>query len=287
MRVSLLIISTILSLLFLVFAIKAKKYDEYIEGLEGSDYPFKEIYPIGFVMQDFGVFKLKGSVYNKFLLQAKLLYEPQYAEYYAKLTWAQVLSFSFLVLTAGFSIAALFNSIFLAIAGVIVAGVFGYYFMFLLKNKLDDRQSAAIEELPEIVSSMALLMNAGMVLNDAIERVAYSNDGKIYNLLKKVCENVTSGGVPLPEALYEFASESNSPEVRKFTTSLVQGLDKGNKDLCDFLTAQSVEMLSLKKQHMLQKGEEAASKLLAPIGIIFVAVIIMIMAGAIGLFFNT
>lgn len=286
MRIVLLVVSTVISLMFLVFAFKANKYDEYIEDLDGSEYPFKEIYSIGFAMQDVKIFQLKGNTYNKFIMQAKLLYEQQYAEYYAKLTWAQVLSFSFLALTTGFSLAALFNSIFLAIAGVIVAGVFGYYFMFSLKNKLDDRQSAAIEELPEIVSSMALLMNAGMVLNDAIERVAYSNDGKIYNLLKKVCENVNSGGMPLPEALYEFASESNSPDVRKFSTSLVQGLDKGNKDLCDFLTAQSVEMLSLKKQHMLQKGEEAASKLLAPIGIIFVAVIIMIMAGAMGMFFN-
>ena len=43
-------------------------------------------------------------------------------------------------------------------------------------------------------------------------------------------------------------------------------------------------MLIIKKQHMLQKGEDAASKLLAPIGIIFVGVIVIVLAAVVGMF---
>lgn len=283
MKIVLLIIATALVVLFLIFSIKGNKYDSYVEPLDGDEYPLKEIYGIGFALQDLKPFALQGSLYVKLTTQAKMLYEPMYAEYYAKVEWAQVLSFVFLSLTAGFALSGLLGSALFAVFGILVAVVFGYYFMTSMKTKLEKRHDAADMELPEIVSSMALLMNAGLVLNEAWRRVAYSSDGEIYNLMKTVSDDVENG-TSFAAALSKFGTNSNSQEVKKFSSSLSQSLDKGNKDLCDFLANQSSEMLLLKKQHMLQKGEEASSKLLIPIGIIFIGVILIVLSAVIGMF---
>ncbi len=283
MRLILLIVSTALVVFYFIMAVRGNKYSSYTDALEGSDYPLKELYGFGFALQDIKLFSLKGSVYLKLTNQAKMLYEPMYTEFYAKVVWAQTLTFIFLSVIAGFVLAAMLDSAFFVLVGIIVAAVFGYYFFNSMKTKLDERHDAAGLELPEIVSSMALLMNAGLVVNEAWKKVAYSSDSEIYNLMKTVSDDVDNG-VPFKTALNKFGNNANSQEVKKFSSALAQSLDKGNKDLCDFLTHQSSEMLIIKKQHMLQKGEEAASKLLAPIGIIFVGVIVIVLAAVVGMF---
>ena len=61
-------------------------------------------------------------------------------------------------------------------------------------------------------------------------------------------------------------------------------MEKGGAELSDFLAKQSSEMWNQKRQHMLQKGEKAAAKLLAPIMLIFIGILIMIIAVAFGSF---
>ena len=283
MRLVLLIVSTALVVFYFIMAVRGNRYSNYLEALEGSDYPLKELYGFGYVLQDIKLFSLKGSVYMKLTNQAKMLYEPMYVEFYAQTVWAQTLTFVFLPTVLGFVLAGLLGSALFVLIGLLIAAVFGFFFFNSMKTKLDARRDSAGLELPEIVSSMALLMNAGLVVNEAWKKVAYSSDSEIYNLMKTVSDDVENG-IPFKTALIKFGNNANSQEVKKFASALAQSLDKGNKDLCDYLTHQSSEMLMIKKQHMLQKGEEAASKLLAPIGIIFVGVIVIVLSAVVGMF---
>ena len=61
---------------------------------------------------------------------------------------------------------------------------------------------------------------------------------------------------------------------------MIQGIEKGNSELAEFLSNQSAEMWAYKKQLMLQKGEVAASKLVAPIGIMFAGVLLIVISAA-------
>lgn len=283
MRLVLLIVSTALVVFYFIMAVRGNRYSNYLEALEGNDYPLKELYGFGYALQDIKLFSLKGSVYMKLTNQAKMLYEPMYVEFYAQTVWAQTLTFVFLPTVLGFVLAGLLGSALFVLIGLLIAAVFGFFFFNSMKTKLDARRDSAGLELPEIVSSMALLMNAGLVVNEAWKKVAYSSDSEIYNLMKTVSDDVENG-IPFKTALIKFGNNANSQDVKKFASALAQSLDKGNKDLCDYLTHQSSEMLMIKKQHMLQKGEEAASKLLAPIGIIFVGVIVIVLSAVVGMF---
>lgn len=282
MRFISLLIGTVLTVFFVIMSVRGKKYTAYVESLDEKDFPIKDLYVIGFALMDIKLFALKGKPRSLLINQAKLLYDAKYSEYYSSVIWAQTLSVAHLMLCAGFLLAGAFDFPFFVFVGVICAGVFAYLFLTQLKSKIEQRRMECVQELPEIVSSMALLINSGMVLKEAWKRIAFSKTGTVYDLMRKAVSDM-SNGVPEIDAIHKFGILTDSPEIKKFTGALVQGLEKGSKDLSNFLTAQSSEMWGLKKQLMLQKGEAAASKLLMPIAFIFLGVMIIVIGGAIGM----
>ena len=85
-----------------------------------------------------------------------------------------------------------------------------------------------------------------------------------------------NNGVSEVDAYTEFGTRCTSPEIKKFTSTIVQGLVKGNRELVEMIKQQSREIWDAKRQRVKQEGEKAASKLLIPICIMFVGVLIMI-----------
>lgn len=282
MRILILLIGTALGLLLIIKLIQGRKYDYLLEGLDNDSYPFYALYGVGYAWNQGKLFHIRESMQAELQGQAKLLYEPQYADYYAALTWAQILTFGHLSLCAGFLLSGALNTGLLAVAGIAMAVVCGIYFSGYMKEKLAARQGECTSELPEIVSTMALLINSGMVLKEVWEIVAYSKDSEIYLLMQEACADMRNGSSEI-EAIQKFGIMTNSPETKKFTSSLIQGMEKGSKELSEFLAAQSTEMWDLKKQIMLQKGEKAASKLLVPILFIFGGVLVIVIAAAVGM----
>lgn len=283
MRIISLVLGTVLTILFILKMYNgSKKYSVMVENLDDSEYPLKDIYGVGFAWAENKLFALKGKQREKMIGQAKLLYDPRYAEYYASVIWAQMISFAHLALTVCTLLAGLANSVIFLFFGIVAAVVFGYYFLNRMNDLLNDRQLACTEELPEIVSTMALLINSGMMLRNAWQRIAESKEGAVYELMRSSCSDMANG-MAEADAIHKFGRMSNSPEIRKFTSALAQSLERGGGELADFLARQTMEMWSLKKQLMLQKGEKAASKLLAPTSIIFVGIIVVVLAGALGM----
>lgn len=281
MRIVLLAIGTLLTVMFAVQAARGGKYKSMLVGLDVGEFPLSGLYTVGLAWNSGKLLKLDGRMHDTLVAQAKLLYDPQYAEYYAALVWAQMLTFVHVILALGFLLAGIMNSTFVIFAAALFAGVFGYFFIVRMGQDLESRRSACVSELPEIVSTMALLINSGMVLRDAWYTIANSKEGVIYELMQGACVNIENGMSEV-EAYHKFGVLTNSAEVKKFIGSLVQGAEKGGKDLSLFLVAQSSEMWDLKKQLMLQKGEAAASKLLIPTALIFVGIMLMVLGAAIG-----
>ena len=76
--------------------------------------------------------------------------------------------------------------------------------------------------------------------------------------------------------MFNFGSRCIIPEIKKFTSTIIQGMTKGNSELTAMLQEQSKEVWQLKKQLVRREGEKAASKLLIPICVMFVGILIMI-----------
>lgn len=275
-------IGSVLSILFAVMLIRGGKYAYLVETLEGNDYPFKSIYCVGFAWNAVSLFSLKGKKRQTLIGYAKLLYDPKYAEYYATVVWAQALSFLHICLIIGFLLAGLTGSFLMLLIGAGMGAFCFHYFINHMRDKLKTREIECTGELPEIVSTMALLINAGMMLRKAWRTIADSKEGTAYELMRWSCSDMDNGMSEV-DAIYKFGRLSNSAEIRKFTSALAQSIERGGGELGVFLGRQSSEMWALKKQLMLQKGEAAASKLLAPTAMLFVAIIIAVLTGALGM----
>ena len=276
-----LILTTIIGLLFVLYLNRGAKYEYLVENLDSKEFPLKSMYGVGYVWGN-GFLKIPTKVYVKFYSEASILYEPKYAEYYARLTWAQMITFVHLGLTFGFVLRIATNSNLMLFFGVAFAAFCGFYFYSNMGSKVKEIEKECNMELPEVSSTMALLVNSGMILNEAWEKIAYSKEGKIYELMRNACTDMKNG-VSEIEAIYKFGVLSGSAEIKKFSSSIAQALEKGGSELGMVLTKQSSEMWDLKRQLMLQKGEAAASKLIGPIACIFVGVIILVVAGALGM----
>lgn len=283
-RIVLMIISTILTIMFAVLAFKGKKYEGFLEALDSADYPMKELYVAGFSLASIKLFSLRGKNKDQLLSNVNMLHGQHYAEFYANLIWAQALTFSHLFLCVTFWLAAMIDS---ASTGILVVGLaasffVGYYWLRKTKDDLKKRQEECEAELPEIVSSLALLINSGMTLVDAWSTVANSKENTtVGKLMQDACTEIKNG-TSAQEAIHRFGIISNSNEIKKFTSSLAQGMQKGSEEIGQFLMTQAMEQWAFKKQRMIQMGEKAASAMLIPTTLIFAGVLVIIISTALG-----
>lgn len=274
-------IGIILLILFIIQFIKGKRYGKLFENLDEHIFPLKSIYTVGYAWSTLKLFRINDRLASSLRIQASLLYEPKYSEYYANVVWAQILSFVHFFLMLTFLLAGIMFDIaaFFVIVGLVAAAVCAVYFFRKMKSTLAKRTAECEAVLPEVVSTMAILVNSGMILKDAWNMIADGGKGAFYDLMRKASENIRNGYSD-SDAIFLFAKTTNSQEIKKFTSALIQSMERGGGELSVFLAQQSSELWNKKRQRMLQGGEKAATKLLVPILIIFVGVIIIVITAA-------
>ena len=274
-------VGSVLAILFIIQLNRGKNFESIIENLDGNTFPLNGLYIAGFAWSSSKLFQLKGKLATDLKTHASLLYEPQYAEYYANVAWAQALTLIHLFLTVTFLMAGImYESSFLMLAGgIFMTVLIGTYCLENMKNTISSRTQECESQLPEVVSTMAILVNSGMVLREAWHMVGQNGSGAFYELMRKASDNMRNGHSDA-DAIFMFGKASNSPEIKKFTSALLQSMEKGGAELSSFLANQSSELWNTKRQRMLQGGEKAATKLLLPILLIFLGIIIIVMTAA-------
>lgn len=275
------LIASILSVLFLVQMNRGKRYDRALENLDGMEYPFCALYTVGFAWSAAGPLPFQGKTAARLKQEAGLLYEAKYADYYANIAWVQSITLVHLLLALTFLFAGLFyaNCGFVLAVGLFLSVFAGVCSLTGMKNKVSARREACEGQLAEVVSTMAVLLNSGMVLRDVWALVSESGSGEIHELMRTATENMKNG-MSESDAIYHFGRLSDSGELKKFTSAMLQSMEKGGAELVGFMQQQSSELWNVKRQKMLQSGEKAATKLLLPTLLIFVGVIIIVITAA-------
>lgn len=274
-----LVITVLASLLFIIFLLKSNQYNDYINVLDDKEFPIKEIYGVGFVLEDKLKLDYKSKFANDLRQQVIILYGKKYSEFYIRAVYAQKFSICWLILVASGIFACFaqgFDGLIIFGLGLVMVGIMYYYFNTIVSRKIEKKSATYLKDFPNVVSTIALLVNAGMMLREAWTEVAYSSTGELYEQMQKVSEDMNNG-MSESDALYVFSLRCATPEIKKFTSFIVQGLEKGNKDLAFSLKNQSDELWEMKKQRVLQQGDLATSKLLIPIMVMFIGILIIIM----------
>ena len=175
-----------------------------------------------------------------------------------------------------FQMSKLFCVGFALILGVIFSVLVVMYIDLSLQDKLTARRQEILMDLPQVLSKLTLLVNSGMVLRDAWKRTAITGERALYKEMQNTSLEIDNG-IMEADAYRNFADRCSVKEVRKFTSLILQNLQKGNEELALFLGDMSTEMWEMKKNEVKQKGEKANSRLLLPVFLIFIGILILIL----------
>ena len=269
-------IGAVLLLIWMVFVFAGLKHASLFDALEEKDYPFKEIYGLGYAVMLLIKYQYRSKHDRKLRKEISVLYGDKYADYYIRVIYSQKITMAFTLLVMAVPLYGLANSMAAMLVMVMFAAVAYYYFGTVTEKKILKRSEEMLSDFSNVVSKLALLTNAGMIMREAWEEVAYTGESTLYKEMQKAVDEMNNG-VSEVDALFNFGTRCIIPEIKKFTSTIVQGMIKGNSELIYMLQEQSKEVWAAKKQNVKRQGEKAASKLLIPILIMFVGILIMIL----------
>ena len=262
--------------LWLIVFFMGRKHNAMFDVLEEKEYPFKEIYGMGYAVLELIKYKYKSKGDRKLRQQLEVLYGEKYSEYYLRVIHSQQITLSFTVFVLAFAFYGLTSEILACVIGLVFAALAYYYFGTTTAKKILKRSDELLHDFSEVVSKLALLTNAGMILREAWQEVAFAGTGVIYTEMQTAVNEMNNGVADI-DAIYNFGTRCIIPEIKKFTSTIIQGMTKGNSELTAMMQEQSKEVWQLKKQIVRREGEKAASKLLIPICIMFVGILVMIL----------
>ena len=154
-----------------------------------------------------------------------------------------------------------------------------------LEEELTRRRACMKMEYPIVVSKFALLLGAGMTVRGAFQKICSdyregtSQKHPLYEEMQYSCNELQAG---VSEAgVYEnFGRRTGIQEYTRLCTLLNQNLKKGNGALVARLGEEYQESLRESANLRKRQGEEAGTRLLAPMGMLLVLVLLMVMLPA-------
>lgn len=279
-RIVLLIIATVLVVLWCVLALKNEKvYKNLTDSIDPKKYRYPEIFCVGFSLMQMTGFDAKSKKARARIKEIAEVQGKQFAEYHYYVINGARYTYGYTIFVIFAVFAALAYSAMAMFFGGVLAWLVMWYVDEVFNDKLEERQDQLISDLPQMLSKMTLLVNSGMMVRDAWKKIAFTCDRALYKEMQMTILEMQNGVTEL-EAYKNFADRCSIKEIRRFSATMTQTLQKGNSEIAQFLKSMADEMWEEKKHLAKRKGEAANSKLLIPTALIFIGILIMIMVPA-------
>lgn len=148
------------------------------------------------------------------------------------------------------------------------------------------RMEQLLMDYPALVMKFTLLVQAGMTVRKAFQKIAsdYKRKKKgrfrwAYEEVAAACNEMDSG-VSEAEAYRRFGERCGQIKYKTFATLLIQNLQKGSRRMSDMLEKESMEAWDERKRKARILGEMAATRLLLPMAMMLLVVMAVIMIPA-------
>jgi len=182
------------------------------------------------------------------------------------------------------------KSTFLIFLGGIVLGS-PIFLFFRKKQEIEEmkkrERQQMLQDYPEIISKLMLLLNAGMSIRKAMEKIVSDyrvyqkkkEKRKAYELLSDTCRELNCG-VTEKQAYENIGKRCDLLQYRTLSALLVQHLQKGNKGMEQMLEEEVRRAQELRQQQAKILGEQASAKLLFPMTLMLLDVFILLIVPA-------
>lgn len=276
-QIGLVIFCTPFTVLWLYFAMfKGKKYKAYTTSEFAKEFQMSDLLCVGFALMELLHMDTKSRRAKARIKEISEIKGRRYAEFYYYVLQGAKLTYAYTILMVMLLLAALADSVEALLLGIILSVLMAAYLELTLQDKLTARRQELLMDLPQVLSKLTLLVNSGMVLRDAWKHAAFTGNRVLYQEMQNTTLEIENGVMEI-EAYKNFADRCSVKEIRKFTSLIIQNLQKGNEELAYFLESMTEEMWETKKNEVKQKGEKANTKLLLPVLLIFIGILMMVL----------
>lgn len=284
--------------LFLISYLKSgKNYEEYMEYVDKEEYGLKDFIPMGLWLNEaewveklipMQLRTVLAQQRNKTYQKVLEIRGPRDAEFYFYIHNGYRKTMGILVGALG-SLMGMILAFQQDSNGLILsaAAAAGFFAMpFVVDSGLDEnikkRRLSIQMEFPEFVNKLTLLVNAGMTISKAWEKIINETKREhiLYDEMRYALAEIKAGK-PEAVAYEEFARRCKVKEVTKFVSIIVMNLKRGGAEVVPVLREQGNECWEMRKSAAKQLGEEASTKILMPMMIMFIGIIIIVVTPAV------
>ncbi len=266
-----------------LFILAGRRYDKFLKPVDKKKYPFKKLMPAALYILDITGYKFASKYDRERLIKISQISGRKYAKYYLKIHWANKIVYAMfgLVLVSLGCTTAEVDAMYAVFSIVLILIAF-YLPDIELKERIKKRRLMIQIDFPEFLNKLTLLVNAGMTVSKAWEKIAMDNtkDRPLYEELNMTLSYMAAG-MSERQAYEDFAKRCGIPEVTRSISVILQNLRKGNADLVSMLRLQAGECWDMRKNTAKKLGEEASTKMLLPLMLMFISILIIVTAPAI------
>ncbi|WNS41036.1 type II secretion system F family protein [Paenibacillus sp. MMS20-IR301] len=235
--------------------------------------------PLLLLIEQGRISRLIPAVMFRIQRSLQRIYGMRYSAERTLLFMGEMLSFSWLFMTGGSVITLLSRDAAGITIGGLLAAVIPAAMVSDLHKKVRIREQSICFELPELLNSLVLLVGAGETVQRAILRCVQGRQGDAAHplyaeLLKMTAE--WEGGYSFQQAFENFSRRCAVQEVSIFTTTVLLNYRRGGADFVLSLRDLSRMLWEKRKAVSRTRGEQASSKLVFPMVVIFLIVIVLV-----------
>ncbi|MCR4437126.1 MAG: type II secretion system F family protein [Clostridiales bacterium] len=267
----------------ILFAASRNRFKEELAFTDRKVNRLKPILPVGFQLLKIFRHKYKTGYEKKLEMKLKDLKGAKYAHTYLKLHIAQkvVVMLLSLVFLTFVGTQVQIDAAYLLFCAALEAALF-YAADRQLDNQLKKRARSIQLEFPEFLNKLVLLVNAGLSVLGSIQKIVRDNkkENPLYEELAIAINEINTGKSQI-QAYEDFAKRCRQQEITTFVTTLIQNMKRGNDEMVPVLRMLSMNSWENRKLVARRLGEEASTKLILPMMIVFIAILIMVMTPAV------
>lgn len=210
------------------------------------------------------------------------LYGKQYSQAMMLIHLAQKVVFAMILILADtFMIGFSSNPAAAAVYGAASLALVLYMADRGLYEQVEKRKRQMLLDLPGILNTLVLLLEAGLPLLNALRKTVTEQGSQrpLQIELARVIAEINSGK-SIQKSFEDLARRCRMPEITRFVSIIILNLHRGNDDLSTACMNLAHESWIKRKELVKRLGEEAATKLVFPMVMIFLAIGIIVLAPA-------
>jgi hypothetical protein len=156
-----------------------------------------------------------------------------------------------------------------------------------IDKRVKEARKSVIKDFPEFIDKLLLMLNAGLVVSEALSRIAEDYErradaGKqrhLYDELVAIRQRVENTNAPLSVELSMMAARSGVRELMRFASIVSDNIDKGSA-LAEKLKSEGELVWKLRKKDAEEAGRLAETKMIMPMTLTLLTLVMITMAPA-------